>query len=164
MNSAYTGALIAGVISLVVAVISYVANRKALASQARRHEQEMQRRLTEKLYGLRIDCYREAFEITEMLIGDVVFDAGTEDYLKDVHQKLTEWNRTKAGLIMSEGSIKSYYRLRDALAGKTRTGPLDKTQIEKIWKAKNDFRRNLRKDVNLLYVEESKPDEDATRN
>jgi len=161
MNPTAQAALIAGFISLLVAIISFVANRKSLLSQTKRHEQEMQRRLTEKLYDLRLTCYREAFEITEMLVRDVVFKKTvTGEYVNQVYEKLTEWNRTKAGLIMSEESVKSYYRLRGALVSNTRSGPLEKAQIQRLWKAKNNFRRSLRKDVNLLYVEESLHDSD----
>ena len=160
MNPSITAAIIAACISLVAAIISYVANRKALLSQAKRHEQEMQRRLTEKLYELRLECYQEAFEITAMLSGDMIFNrAITEEYIKNVREKITSWNRTKAGLIMSQRSIRSYYRLKDALNVQPKNGvSFTEAEIKKIWEAKNDFRRNLRRDVNLLYVEESKPD------
>lgn len=149
--------LIAAFVSLTVAILSHLASRKALRAQRENLEREMQRKLTEKLYDLRLKYYPKAFEITDQLRGEYLFKGLVlAKDLNVIREELMEWNKSKAGFILSESSIASYYEIRDSLAqNSTNDEGLSKPQIKKIWHAKNKFRGCLRSDLNLLYVEEN---------
>jgi hypothetical protein len=148
-------AIIAGLVSLVIAAASYIANKRALRADREKHERDLQRRLTEKLLDLRMESYPYAFEITDKLLGEHLFHGKiTAITLLSVHDELSEWNSSKAGFLLSNASIEAYYQLRDALKIAKTTRSLSKDQIRTIWRGKNQFRRCLRSDVRLLYSEE----------
>lgn len=142
MTNAVDTALIAGGISVAVGLLSFLATWRTLASEHRRQERELQRRLTEKLIERRLIVYPKAFEITEPL------------RLYGVRSQLTIWDRTEAALIMSRECLQTYRSLRDGLAIEPSGGVFTREQLDSIWHAKNDFRHRMRADVNLLYGEE----------
>ena len=156
MSDGITAALVAGVVSLAVSLVaSVVAHRREGAERARL-ERELQRRLTEKLIDLRLASYPAAFEITDGLVGEAVFaDGFTARTARAVREGLASWNRARAAFVMSEGTIRAYRALRDALAVPgDEARPLTEEERRKIWESKNSFRGSLRRDVNLLYEEE----------
>ena len=154
-------AIIAAVVSLTVALVSYLTNKRTLSQQREQSERELQRRFTQKLYDLRLESYPEAFKITDKLTGEFLFKRRVaKDQVLEVRSKLLDWNRSRAGFLLSQESIKAFYEIRNALAVQPEDGDrtYSKSQLERIWKAKNRFRTSLRADVNLLYQEESEPD------
>jgi hypothetical protein len=157
MNPAISAAIIAATVSLIVATISFVTNRRSIKSEREKLEREMQRRLTEKLYDMRLEAYPKAFEITELLRGDLIFDkAMTQKEFLDIRNKLFEWQRTKAAFVMSENALKAFRNLQNKLNNKPQSGASFKeSEVEEIWEAKNYFRRSLRRDINLIYSEEA---------
>ncbi|MBN2287382.1 MAG: hypothetical protein JXI43_13105 [Tissierellales bacterium] len=107
------------------------------------------------MYDKRLETYPFAFEITDGLIGEYLFKPTvTREYLEDIRQRLMEWHRKK-GIVLSDETIAAYAKLRRALGAVTRTdAPISKETLLPIWDAKNDFRTSMRKDLNLLYIEE----------
>jgi len=86
--------------------------------QLQRHllERQLERKFTEKLYDLRLERYPEAFEITDELRGEYIFENRIDSKtLMSIRKRLQEWNKTKAAFLLSEQSLKSFYRLRKAL-------------------------------------------------
>ena len=148
-------AITSAIVALVGAVISFVANRRTVRTELRKVEIELKRRLTEKLYDKRLDAYPPAFEITDGLRGEHLFASSiTRQYLEDIRKRLLEWNK-KHGLVLSDESIATYVALRRAIAKVTKTQEvLSEEILRPIWVAKNDFRSSMRRDLNLLYVEE----------
>ena len=148
-------ALIAAIVAIIGAVISFIANRWATRAEILKVEIELARRLTEKLYDTRLDIYPIAFEITDGLRGKHVFNPDTKhEYLEDIWQCLLEWHK-RNGLFLSDETIKSYIALRRGLEDIIESKKeLTETNLQPIWKAKNNFRTSMRKDLNLLYVEE----------
>lgn len=152
-------ALISALVSLVVAIVSYLTNRRALIRETERVRFEAQRRLTEKLYDKRMNSYPAAFELTDDLRGEVLFsDTITVANLRKIRSNLLEWNRNN-GFVMSDQTIESFYLLRRLLhVDEKDNNSLSPELKEKLFEAKNKFRRHLRNDVNLLYVEERQMD------
>lgn len=169
--------------ALVAAIISYLASLQALRSQREQQrqelnaqreilerelqsqkehlERELQRKFTEKLYDLRLDMYPQAFEITDQLRGEYIFkDDLSQEALKDILTKIQDWNKTKAGFLLSKSSLNTFYELRKALGLHPESnGKYSERQRKQIWQCKNRFRGALKADVNLLYAEEKEPDQ-----
>ena len=116
--------------ALVAALISYVASLRALRTQREQQKQELnaqrdrlerelqsqrdylerklQRDLTKKLYDLRLDMYPKAFEITDQLRSEYVFKEDLkQEFFQEVRTKIQDWNKTKAGFLLSKSSLKS---------------------------------------------------------
>ena len=164
--------------ALVAAIISYVASLRALRTQREQQKQELnaqrdrlerelqsqrdylerklQRDLTNKLYDLRLDMYPKAFEITDQLRSEYVFKEDLkQEFFQEVRTKIQDWNKTKAGFLLSKSSLKSFYALRRALGVEPEeNGQYSEKQRKQIWQCKNDFRGALKGDLNLLYAEE----------
>lgn len=153
-----TSAVIAGFVSLVIGFITYITNNKNLEQKKNQSEKEMQRKFTEKLYDLRLSVYPKAFEISGKLKSSLLLSEEIKvDQLKLIFEDLVKWHRTNAGFILSRKSIKTWYKLSDALESVSHCNEndvLNDEQIRLIWDAKNRFRSSLREDVNLLYEEE----------
>jgi hypothetical protein len=150
-----TTAFISALVAIIGAIISFMTNRRAVRAELRKVEIELTRRLTEKLYDRRLDAYPLAFEITDNLRGEHLFTLEvTREYLEDTRQRLLDWHK-KNGILLSDETIETYKKLRRAIAKVTQTDvSLSDETLRPIWQAKNDFRTSMRKDLNLLYVEE----------
>ena len=150
-------ALVAALVSLVVGLLTFVATSKSMANQRRMQERELDRRFTQRLYELRLESYPRAFEITDRLSGNLVFNPALRVAdLHEVREELTAWYRSKAAFVLSNDAMKSWYAMKGALTRVSQAGDqLTEESRQTIWRAKNSFRAALRADVNLLYVEES---------
>jgi hypothetical protein len=163
----FTGVLsaaIAAVVSLVVALISFVTNKNTLKSEREKFERELQRSMTSKLYDLRLEMYPEAIAITDGLRKSRMTAQQPylpETYFKEILTKLDEWHSARAFLLLSRSAVDTLYTLRKVLREKPELeGQYSKEQLEKIWKAKGAFRSALRSDIQFLYEEEAESRED----
>jgi hypothetical protein len=157
MSPQVEAAIVAGIISLIVAGVSFVTNRLSTRAENAKQERALQRKLTEKLLDLRLDLYPGAFEITDQLQGDILF-GGTltrNDYMR-VREQLIEWSKSKSGLILTDNSMHAFRELRSALEVNLNSDEALATDavIRRIWEAKNRFRVALREDLHVLYAEE----------
>jgi|GEM_PF-918181 len=165
MNTQVVTALIAAAVSLTVSIVALAAARLNERSGRQRQERELQRKLTEKLYDLRIHHYPRAFSLTRGLLGDVVSRVDiTQEQIDKIREELADWNASDASFILSKRSLEAYYALREALA----VIPSDITrysaeQREAMWRAKNVFRARLRDDVHLLFTEDRSERQRDTR-
>jgi hypothetical protein len=127
--------------------------------QLQRHllERQLERKFTEKLYDLRLERYPEAFEITDDLRGEYLFENNIDPkVLASVRKRLQDWNKTKAAFLLSEKSLKAFYKLRKALLLSLSSGnTFSEENVKRIWECKNSFRTALKEDVDLLYAEEA---------
>ena len=159
MDASLIAALIAAAVTLTGSIISFVANRRAVRTEILKLEIELARRLTEKLYDKRLDVYPVAFEITDDLRGKYLFRSNvskSRESLEEIKINLVEWHK-KNGLILSEETIEAYKHLRWNLENVIEsTDNLTEERLKPIWEGKMAFRRAMRKDLNLLYVEETK--------
>ncbi|KAM3106370.1 hypothetical protein ACKFKH_18960 [Phormidesmis sp. 146-20] len=152
-------AVIAAGVSVVIALISYIANRNALKLQNEKFERELQRSMTTKLYDKRLEIYPEAIQITDGLRRSKIAIQGKgvpEEYFKGIVAKLDEWHSTRAFLLLSENAVQAFYALRKVVREKPGVeGVYSEEHLEKMWKAKGAFRYALRADIQLLYREET---------
>lgn len=158
LNDAVLTAGIAAVVSLLGALISHSASRRALAAEREKLERQLQRGLTEKLYNLRLGCYPEAMHITEQLRKSRLRDqlgGVTSEYTAGVLQALDAWHSKSAAFLLSAGALESLYEVRRALRdAPAEENKYSEAQIQRMWQAKNRLRQSLRSDIILLYGEE----------
>lgn len=140
-------AAIAALVSLIVALISFVANKKALQSEREKLERELQRNMTTTLYSARMEVYPEAIAITNGLRKSRMQAQGEtldEAYFQEILAQLDEWHGKRSFLLMSRNAVHTLYALRQLLREKPETnGRYTASQLEKIWKAKGAFRSAL---------------------
>jgi hypothetical protein len=154
-------AIIAGSVSfftaIITVVISFFISRSSIRSEIEKLHIQQKRAFTEKLYELRLDIYPEAFDITQDVGKKGERDHQTvETLIRNTRDNLATWHRKKAGLVLSERSLKAYYELRDALSKQpARQDEFATEQLKKIWFARNVFRGCLRDDVGLLHEEDN---------
>lgn len=156
MNPTVVSAAVAAFVSLLVSLITYWATRSQIESNKQRQERELQRKLTERLYELRIAAYPKAFSVTQGLLSNIVEDEEvTKEKIYDIRDQLAKWAASDAAFILSQKSRSSYYRIRTALLVEPADdGKYSRKQREEMWKAKNKLRACLREDIALLFGEE----------
>ena len=146
-------AIIAGVISIFIALISFFIAYLGVKAQMERFRQEQSRGLATKIYDRRLEIYPAAFAITEKLDRSKGLTADNKiENFKTAGEKMTEWHGSGAALIMSGQSIKTYYLLLKSI-GKQPAEPdnFSEIQLEKIRNCRSAFRLSLRKDIGMLH-------------
>ena len=156
MDPKIVSALVAAVVSLIVSLGTFWATRYKAATEKERQERELERKLTEKLYEKRIEAYPKAFSITQGLLGSIIEnDKLNKEDVMEIHNALSSWACNDASFILSQKSLKAYYRIRNALLVEpSENGSYSKEQRESMWKTKNKLRASLRDDVHLLFLED----------
>jgi predicted RND superfamily exporter protein len=150
LSDSLTSAIVAGIVAIIVSSMVYFVTRKKKGAEKEKYE--------EKLYERRLEAYEHAFYITDDLSEEDLYKMTvTSGKLQDIRRSLNEWHHKKS-FILSEESLKAFYEMRDSLAVEPPNGSeFSPEQIDRIWKAKNQFRKSLRRDVNMSYQEEPKP-------
>ena len=112
LNDKILTALIAGGVSLVVAIITYLSTIGKIRSERRNLEKQIKTKFTERLYELRLKKYPIVFEITDKLGKKKAFEEQIipEKY-KQIEKQLRDWKSGEVGLILSETSLEIYYEL-----------------------------------------------------
>lgn len=141
-------ALIAGVVSLIISVVSTYLT----ASFARKKfEREVSEKYRQKLYELRLTEYPAAFGIT----GRIVFDDtlhSTRNEILAVMNDLRTWWVGPAAPLLSKEAVDAYYGLKDAVARVAATeGEVDQALAKDLFAANKHFRWVLRQDLDVLY-------------
>lgn len=149
-------ALIAGSVSLAVSAIGFVATLLTNAANRRRLEREIRHKFVEKLYEIRLEVYPEAFEITQLIQRrKMPLRINKRDELMAIRKRLLEWSNGKAALVISRPSMKALYALKNVLNKQPGlTDGYTEEQVQKIWVARNQFRRCLRRDLGILLNED----------
>ncbi len=137
------GAVLAGIFGMVYKLIDIFMNTIKIKSE-----------YTRELYNHRLDSYIKIFGITEKITR---FKKGQEK-IKEVRGEIREWKKSGGLLLLGEDAWHGFYKLEEALESLRNYGDGDKYsqfQINKIWKARNDFRESIKmKDLGLYYVAE----------
>ncbi len=153
LNDKILTALIAGGVSLVVAIITYLSTIGKIRSERRNLEKQIKTKFTERLYELRLKNYPIVFEITDKLGKKKAFDAEiiSEKY-KQIEKQLRDWKSGEVGLILSETSLEIYYELLKAFKAKMALGnKYNDEQLQRFYNIRTEFRNSLRQDIGLLY-------------
>ncbi|MCT4117751.1 hypothetical protein HZP48_00630 [Elizabethkingia anophelis] len=154
MSEYFSPALIAAITSLIISLVALFQFYKNQNFQQNQFNKNINRNFTTKLYDLRLDVYPKAFEITDNLYKEKGGNYDSEK-INIILNELNEWKKGKVNLIISTEALNSFYVLREALMKKP--GNNDKysaEQIDKITNSKNNFRKQLRRDLGFLFKEE----------
>ncbi len=162
MDPKLVSALVAGVVALLVSLVSLAYQKKRLVSEEKRSEREEIRRVTERLYDMRLAAYPKAYEITRSLLSHEIEQTGlTRELLSSVRHELVDWAPSDASFILSRKSRRSFHVLRQQLDEALKLDNTNITdQVKLIRKARGPFRRNLRRDLRLLFLEDERFPED----
>ena len=160
MNTDIKIALIAGGISLAVSLLGFISSWIVLRAQYKELERKIQNQFTDKLYSLRLEHYPHAFILTEQIQHRPKPQQIVErTELESIANKLYIWKTGIVSLIISKHALEKFFALRDALSlGYGENDRFTNEQVERIMKARNDFRRSLRQDIGFLYEEDESRD------
>lgn len=157
------GALVSGgvatIVSIVVGGLTYEATVRGQRAERIRLERELQRTMTAKLYDRRMAAYPKAWTITEALRRSRMADDGVRSdpqYFHDVLSQLDDWAATDGAMILSSESVQALYELRQLLRLPMPSGGHDDDHLNELRRSKGQLRRELRRDVELLFTEEAK--------
>jgi len=156
--SALIAAGVAAAVSLVVGGLTYWATIRGHRAERLRLERELQRTMTAKLYDQRMAAYPKVWKITEALRRSSLEAAGAQvspAYFAPVLAAIDEWAATDGAMILSSDTVDALYEIRRALRDEPDSpAGYTEAQIERMRTAKGRFRRELRRDVQLLFTEE----------
>lgn len=148
MSTELLTALIAAVTSLIVSAIGYFFQQKEMSKR-------LDRMFTDRLYNMRLECYPPAFDITDRILRrskpELVIP---KQDLEKIRHDLINWKKGVVNIAISDDSLMAYRDLVNVLnMGYGFNDRYTDEQVEKIFDAKDKFRRNLRADLGYLYSE-----------
>jgi hypothetical protein len=144
MSSSMNTALIAGSVSVVIALITYLTTRW-------KTRQDLEGAFASRLQELRITHYPQAFEITERLSkrGELDIVDASKLWLNLITD-LRHWKSGVPSLIMSRDAIEAYYKVNEALKTTFAKGDhFGQQQVDKIANYRDKFREVLRRDIGI---------------
>lgn len=146
-------AIIAAITSLLISMVTLYQSLRNQKSQKEQFEKAQKRALTTKLYDLRLENYPKAFEITEWIQKT---KGGSLDpkIIYEVNKGINEWKSGVVSLIISYDARQALLEFKNTINKQPGHGDVyAPVQVEKIWLARSEFRRQLRKDIGLLHKE-----------
>ena len=149
--------IITSTVSLVVISISAYVSWLTIRAARKTLEKQQLGSMTAKLYDVRIETYPKGMEITEalrktQLAGDVTLSV---DYLNSIVSQLDLWYSSSAGFVLSRRSAQCFSALRKAIREKPASnGMYSPEQIDRMVRARREFRVALRADILLLFNED----------
>ena len=149
--------LISAIASLVVIMIGVFVSRNTIKAARQTLEKQQLGSMTAKLYDVRIESYPKGMEITEalrktQLAGDVTLSA---DYLTKIVSQLDLWYSSKAGFVLSRHAAQCFAELHKAIREEpVSNGVYLPEQIDRMVRARREFRMALRADILLLFNED----------
>lgn len=157
MNTDIQVALIAGFVSLIVSLTSSLLVNNGMLVKL---ERKIQNQFTDKLYSLRLEYYPQAFTITEQIQHRPKPQKIIKDTeLQKIADELYSWKTGLVSLIISKSSLEKFFALRNALnMGYGENNRFTDSQVERIMKTRNEFRKSLREDIGFLYEEDEQTD------
>lgn len=155
--------VVTAVVSVVAILISAFVSGLTILAARRTLEKQQLGSMTAKLYDVRIETYPKGMELTEalrktQLAGKVTL---TPDYLNGIVSQLDAWYSSKAGFVLSRTSAQCFAELHTAIRDKPGS---DRTyspeQIDRMVRARREFRMALRADILLLFNDDVSLTED----
>lgn len=155
LSEALLTTLVAGGISIIVALITYNSTLRKVKSENMILEKQIQTKFLEKLYELRLKNYPKAFELTDILgkkKGIYIESLEIASRYKEIEKELRAWKSGESGLILSERSLEAYYELMNSFKAQFALGDkYNDEQLQRFYKARTNFRNELRKDIGLMF-------------
>jgi hypothetical protein len=186
MPSEVIAAVVAGAVSLIVALATALHERRVQQEQfdsERQHQQaefraaedrqrkefdrererqhvELRRRMTDRLYERRIAVYPYLFAATAMFRRSVMKSAqNLRQHLRDAIDDVNAWHAGEGGLLLSGPAHRALLDLRHAVKAITEHD-LEVGKLDKstesVWDCKNKLRAAMRNDIVLLFEESEK--------
>ncbi len=148
-------AVTSGLISLLVA---YFTAAYKFSRDRRMLEHELNQRLLERLYSLRLERYPAAFEITEWIRRKRRDEGGinSREELLEIQKQLWAWKTGEISLVLSKDALDAFYELVERLkkpCEDARNNRYSDVQIDKIIFARNNFRGILRSEIGHRHTE-----------
>ena len=149
--------IITAIVALVTILISAFVSWLTILAARRTLEKQQLGSMTAKLYDVRIESYPKGMELTEalrrtQLAGEVTL---TADYLTNIVSQLDLWYSSKAGFVLSRNSAQCFAALHKAIREKPElNGKYLPEQIDRMVRARREFRMALRADILLLFNED----------
>jgi len=149
--------IITAIVSVVAILISAFVSWLTITAARRTLEKQQLGSMTAKLYDVRIESYPKGMELTEalrktQLAGDVTL---SQDYLNNIVAQLDLWYSSKAGFVLSRNSAQCFAELHNAIRDKPQAnGMYLPEQIDRMVRARREFRMALRADILLLFNED----------
>lgn len=155
VNEAVLTAFIAGGVSIIVAIITYISTVRKVKAENTMLEKQIQTKFLEKLYELRLKNYPKAFELTDTLgkkKGINMQEVEIPFQYKKLEKELRAWKSGVSSLILSERSLDAYYELINSFKAQLALGDkYNDEQLQRFYKARTKFRNELRKDIGLMF-------------
>lgn len=155
MDDKLLAGLIAGSISLVVAGLSHLGNKRQLQAQREKLEREIDVRHAEKLYELRLKHYPRAVQITGRLgLPKTTSGAERQRTYSTVRAELKEWRTGEPMLVLSKHALVRIRELEQALKknpSSLKHLEYSTEQVTKIFRLSLRLRGALRYDLGLLF-------------
>lgn len=165
MSSGVTAAVIAAVVSVVVAAgsvtVTFLTTRASLRRDHERQEAEFRRAMTGRLYDRRVAVYPVLFKATEAFRNSRLNSPeDLRSHLVAALAQVDEWHAQEGGLLLSARAYEHLLELRGAVRQYINGEP-DPERLEKlkheIWACKGRLRSAMRADLGLLYDEDQDP-------
>ncbi|WP_134006205.1 hypothetical protein [Kribbella sp. VKM Ac-2566] len=162
MSAELSAALIAGGVSLLVAIatvaVTAATTRAALQREQARQETDLRRKMTDRLYDRRVATYPVLFAATGAFRWSAMSNASDlPQHLRASIANIDELHSGELGLLLSATAHRALLELRRAvkrLAGARLDGAELEHATQQIWRCKNALRDALRTDLGLLFEEE----------
>lgn len=154
-------AVIAAIVSVVVAVgsvaVTVVTTRATLRRDHERHEAELRRTMTARLYDRSVATYPGAVCRTDAFRKSRLNTApDLRSHLSEAMTLIDKWQATEGGLMLSARAYAQLLELRLAVRRYLKE-PEDSDQLEllryEIWDRKGTLRAAMRADLSLLFDE-----------
>jgi len=153
MDIKLQSALIAGIVSLIGPLVTYLTVKRQLSAQRERIEREHQSKFLANAYDLRLKLYPKAFEVTER--AGKFYGLKRAEIISE-HNKIADelraWRNSEVILVISDYALECSYRLERELKKKPSEpkANFSDEQKRRMWGLRQKFRRSLREDLNLL--------------
>ena len=153
MPDSLVSALIAALVSLVVACAGLVATVLQLRNARKKQDVDIAHTYSERLYEQRIAHYPEGYAI----LGKLRKRAAPHylphpDRLFELKEDINRW-ADACSLFFSRDTLQAYWELRGALGKNPAHGTeYSKEQADKLFTARNRLRRQMRSDIGNLYA------------
>lgn len=161
VTNGFAAAVIAAVVSIVVAVgsviVTFLTTRAALRRDHERQEAELRRAMTGRLYDRRVEVYPGLFRATEAFRTSHLESApDLRSHLARALEGVDAWHAAE-GLMLSAPAYRELLELRRAVRAYLKE-PSDSellSQLKReIWHRKNGLRTAMRADLGLLFEED----------
>jgi hypothetical protein len=151
MDEKLVAALIAGVVSLLVSLLTYWATERRIRHDRSSTARQIAQRFAEELLKHRLRLYPGAFVATTNLGKGSADDASLPEKYRVALDELRKWKTGEVEVVISEEAEDRFHELVERLKRNPGRGSVyNKDQVGLIFQARQKFRGALRRDLGLM--------------